>query len=258
MLVENKPGAGGMIALNEVLAQPRDGYSLQLCTYFDAINTVLYKKVAYKLSDIAPVTLISKYYYLLALANIVPVNTFDEFVRYVKAHPGDILYGQVGAGSSQELVAHELEKSAGIKMTGVPFKGSNQIAQEMVAGRIHFQVGPPIAITPFYQSHQLKVLAVTSPDRLKTLPEVPSLTELGFPLTPYAWLGICAGVRHAETDHRTSQQEFRVDHRVRRISRIHGKSRQYPGLIDARGIRPRSGRDRRSCRAVHQRIQHAD
>ena len=192
VLVENKPGAGGMIALNDVLAQPRDGYTLQLCTYFDAINTVLYKKVAYKLSDIAPVTLISKYYYLLAMANDVPVNTFDEFIRYVKARPGDILYGQVGAGSSQELVAHELEKSVGIKMTGVPFKGSNQIAQEMVAGRIHFQVGPPIAITPFYQSHQLKVLAVTSPDRLKTLPEVPSLTELGFPLTPYAWLGICA------------------------------------------------------------------
>jgi tripartite-type tricarboxylate transporter receptor subunit TctC len=193
VLVENRPGAGGMIALNEVLAQPRDGYSLQLCTYFDAINTVLYKKVAYKLSDIAPVTLISKYYYLLALSTNLPVNNFGEFVAYVKAHPGDVLYGQVGAGSAQELVAHELEKSAGIKMTGVPFKGSNQIAQEMVAGRIHFQVGPPIAITPFYQSHQLKVLAVTSPERLKTLPEVPTLTELGFPLTPYAWLGICAG-----------------------------------------------------------------
>jgi tripartite-type tricarboxylate transporter receptor subunit TctC len=193
VLVENRPGAGGMIALNEVLAQPRDGYSLQLCTYFDAINTVLYKKVAYKLSDIAPVTLISKYYYLLALSTNLPVNNFGEFVAYVKAHPGDVLYGQVGAGSAQELVAHELEKSAGIKMTGVPFKGSNQIAQEMVAGRIHFQVGPPIAITPFYQGHQLKVLAVTSPERLKTLPEVPTLTELGFPLTPYAWLGICAG-----------------------------------------------------------------
>ena len=102
------------------------------------------------------------------------------------------MYGQVGAGSSQELVAHELEKSVGIKMTGVPFKGSNQIAQEMVAGRIHFQVGPPIAITSFYQNQQLKVLAVTSPQRLETLPEVPTLTELGFPLTPYAWLGVCA------------------------------------------------------------------
>ncbi len=193
VVVENKPGAGGMIALNDILAQPRDGYSLQFCTYFDAINTLLYKNVSYKISDIAPVTLVSKYYYLMALAKSVPVNTFSEFVQYAKAHPGDILYGTVGAGSTQELVAHELEKIAGIKMTAVPFKGSNQITQEMMAGRIQFQVGPPIAIGPYYKSGDLKVLAVTSPERLKTLPEIPTLTEQGFPLTPFAWLGICAG-----------------------------------------------------------------
>jgi tripartite-type tricarboxylate transporter receptor subunit TctC len=191
--VENKPGAGGMIALNDVLAQPRDGYSLQFCTYFDAINTLLYKNVSYKLSDIAPVALVSKYYYLIALAKSVPVDTFDQFVGYAKAHPGEILYGTVGAGSTQELVAHELEKTAGIQMTKVPFKGANEITQEMLAGRIHFQVGPPIAIGPYYKSGQLKVLATTSPQRLKSFPDVPTLTERGFPLTPYGWLGVCAG-----------------------------------------------------------------
>ncbi len=191
--VENKPGAGGMIALNEVLAQPRNGYTLQLCTYFDAINTLLYKNVAYQLSDIAPVTLISKYYYLIALAKSVPVDSFDQFVSYAKAKPGEILYGTVGAGSTQELIAHELEKSAGIRMTKVPFKGSNQITQEMLAGRVQFQVGPPIAIGPYYTNHQLKVLATTSPQRLKSFPDVPTLSERGFALTPYGWLGVCAG-----------------------------------------------------------------
>lgn len=190
--VENKPGAGGMIALNDVLAQPADGYSLSFCTYFDAINTLLYKNVSYKLADIAPITLVSKYYYLMALAKSVPVDTFKEFVSYAKAHPGDILYGTVGAGSTQELVAHELEKTAGIRMTKVPFKGANQITQEMLAGRVHFQVGPPIAIGPFYQSGKLKVLATTSPQRLKSFPDIPALTELGYPLTPYGWLGVCA------------------------------------------------------------------
>ena len=191
--VENKPGAGGMIALNDVLSQPRDGYNLLFCTYFDAINTLLYKNVSYKLSDIAPVTLVSKYYYLMALAKSVPVDTFDEFIRYAKAHPEEILYGTVGAGSTQELVAHELEKTAGIKMTKVPFKGANQITQEMLAGRIHFQVGPPIAIGPFYESGELKVLAVTSPQRLESFPQIPTLTERGFALTPFGWLGVCAG-----------------------------------------------------------------
>ena len=191
--VENKPGAGGMIALDDVLAQPRDGYNLQFCTYFDAINTLLYKNVSYKLGDIAPVALVSKYYYLIALAESVPVDNFDQFVSYAKAHPGDILYGTVGAGSTQELVAHELEKTAGITMTKVPFKGANEITQEMLAGRIHFQVGPPIAIGPYYKSGQLKVLAATSPQRLQSFPDVPTLTERGFPLTPYGWLGVCAG-----------------------------------------------------------------
>jgi tripartite-type tricarboxylate transporter receptor subunit TctC len=191
--VENKPGAGGMIALNEVLAQPRDGYNLSFCTYFDAINTLLYKNVSYKLSDIAPVTMTSKYYYLMALAKTVPVENFTQFVSYAKAHPGDILYGTVGAGSTQELVAHELEKTAGIRMTKVPFKGANEITQEMLAGRVHFQVGPPIAIGPYYKSRQMKVLATTSPQRLKSFPDVPTLTELGYPLTPYGWLGVCAG-----------------------------------------------------------------
>jgi tripartite-type tricarboxylate transporter receptor subunit TctC len=191
--VENKPGAGGMIALNDVLAQPRDGYNLSFCTYFDAMNTLLYKNVSYKLSDIAPVTMVSKYYYLMALAKSVPVDTFAQFVAYAKAHPGDILYGTVGAGSTQELVAHELEKTAGIAMTKVPFKGANEITQDMLAGRVHFQVGPPIAIGPYYKSGQLKVLAATSPQRLKSFPEVPTLTELGYPLTPYGWLGVCAG-----------------------------------------------------------------
>jgi tripartite-type tricarboxylate transporter receptor subunit TctC len=193
VVVENKPGAGGMIALNDVLAQPRDGYSLEFCTYFDAINTLLYKSVSYKIGDIAPVTLASKYYYVMALAKSVPADTFSEFVSYAKAHPGEILYGTVGAGSTQELVGHELEKAAGIRMTAVPFKGSNQITQEMMAGRIHFQVGPPIAVAPYYKSGDLKALAVTAPERLKTLPEVPTLTEQGLPLTPYAWLGVCAG-----------------------------------------------------------------
>jgi tripartite-type tricarboxylate transporter receptor subunit TctC len=193
VFVEDKPGAGGMIALNDMLAQPKDGYNLQLCTYFDAINTLLYKNASYKLSDLAPITLVSKYYYLMALAKSVPVDSFDQFVTYAKAHPGDILYGTVGAGSTQELVAHELEKFAGIKMTKVPFKGSTEITQEMLAGRVHFQVGPPIAIAPYYKTGELKVMATTSPERLKSFPEIPTLTERGYALTPYGWLGVCAG-----------------------------------------------------------------
>jgi tripartite-type tricarboxylate transporter receptor subunit TctC len=193
VVVENKPGGAGMLAINDMLSQPRDGYSLQLCTYFDALNTILRKDASYQLSDIAPVTLIAKYYYLLTLAKSVSTDNFDDFIRYAKAHPGEILYGEVGAGSAQELVAHQLEKSAGIKMIGVPFKGSNELTQEQLAGRIHFQVAPPISVRPFYQSGELKVIATTGLERLKDLPEVPTLIERGVDVTTFGWLGVCAG-----------------------------------------------------------------
>src|SRR5436305_10345572 len=74
VVVENKPAAAGMIATREVLAQPRDGYTLLLCTHFEAINTAVYKNAGFKLADIAPISLIAKYYYGLALANAVPAS----------------------------------------------------------------------------------------------------------------------------------------------------------------------------------------
>jgi tripartite-type tricarboxylate transporter receptor subunit TctC len=245
--VENKPGAGGMIALNDVLAQPRDGYTLQFCTYFDAINTLLYKNVSYKLADIAPVALVSKYYYLMALSKSVPVDTFDQFVSYAKAHPGDILYGTVGAGSSQELVAHELEKTAGIRMTKVPFKGASLITQEQLAGRVHFQVAPPIAVGPFYRTGELKVLATTSPQRLKSFPDVPTLTERGFPLTPFGWLGICAG---------TGTPKPIVDLLNRRIVSI-TQSDEYRKFLEKAGNIPVSTTPEEFSRIMVQTVEEA-
>src|SRR5207248_7710225 len=90
VVVENKPAAAGMIATRDVLAQPRDGYTLLLCTHFESINIAVYKNVQFKLSDLAPISLIAKYYYGLALANAVPAADFPAFVAYVRAHPGEL------------------------------------------------------------------------------------------------------------------------------------------------------------------------
>ena len=84
VIVENKTGAAGMIALNDVLAQPRDGHTLLLCSYIDAINPLLYKKVAYKLDDIAPVSLIQKAYYAFTISNELPVNDLKGFIAHAK------------------------------------------------------------------------------------------------------------------------------------------------------------------------------
>jgi tripartite-type tricarboxylate transporter receptor subunit TctC len=193
VVVENKPAAAGMIAARDVLAQPRDGYTLLLCTHFEAINTAVYKNAQFKLSDLAPISLIAKYYYGLALANSIPAADFDAFVQYAKAHPGEVTYATIGAGSAQEILARQLEKLTGITMNRIPFRGGPQVVQELVAGRVHFYVSPTLAIVQQYQAKQLKILAVSAPARLNNLADIPTLTEKGVNFVRYGWLGICAG-----------------------------------------------------------------
>jgi tripartite-type tricarboxylate transporter receptor subunit TctC len=193
VVVENKPAASGMIAARDVLSQPRDGYNLLLCTHFEAINTAVYKNAQFKLSELAPISLIAKYYYGLALANAVPATDFDSFVQYAKAHPGEMTYATIGAGSAQEILARQLEKLTGITMNRIPFRGGPQVVQELVAGRVDFYVSPTLAIVPQAEAKQLKILAVSGPERLKTLADVPTLTEKGVDFVRFGWLGICAG-----------------------------------------------------------------
>jgi tripartite-type tricarboxylate transporter receptor subunit TctC len=176
-----------------VLAQPRDGYTLLLCTHFEAINTAVYKNVGFKLADIAPISLISKYYYGVALSNSIPAADFESFVKYAKAHPGEVGYATVGAGSAQEILARQLEKLTGITMNRIPFRGGPQVVQELIAGRVHFYVSPTLAIASQYQAQQLKILAVSAPERLKNLSEIPTLKEKGVDFVRFGWLGVCAG-----------------------------------------------------------------
>jgi tripartite-type tricarboxylate transporter receptor subunit TctC len=192
ILVENKPAAAGMLATREVVAQPKDGHTLLLCTHFEPINAAFYKNAGFKIGDIAPISLIAEYYYGLALSHSIPAHDFASFVQYAKAHPGEVSYGVIGAGSAQEILARQLEKLAGITMNRIPFRGGPQVVQELVAGRLDFYVAPMLAVVPPYQSGQLKVLAVTAPARLKSAPQVPTLKEAGLDYVRIGWLGICA------------------------------------------------------------------
>jgi tripartite-type tricarboxylate transporter receptor subunit TctC len=192
VFVENKPASGGIVATRDVIARPADGYTLLLCTHFESINVAAYKDPGFKLSDLAPVSLIAKYYYGLALSNSTPATDMSSFVAYAKAHPGEVTYGTVGSGSAQEILARQLEKLAGITMTQVPFRGGAQPVQEIIAGRVNFYLAPPLAVLPQYRDKQLKIIGVTSPQRLSVLPEVPTLTEIGINFVRSGWLGICA------------------------------------------------------------------
>ncbi len=193
VVVENKSGASGQIATNYVLSQPRDGYTLLLCTHFESINEAVYKHIGYKLSDIAPISQISKYYYAITLANTVPADNLEQFIAYAKAHPKAVNYATVGSASVQEIFAHQLEKLAGIEMNRVFYKGGAEIMQDFLPGRVQFFVSPTLSVMPYYRSGKLRIVAVTSPERLKVAPDVPTLTEQGIKFVAFGWLGVCAG-----------------------------------------------------------------
>jgi len=193
VVVENKTGAAGMIALNEMLAQPRDGHTLLLCSYIDPTNTLLFKKVTYKLEDIAPVSLVTKAYYAFVVPADSPASNVKDFVAHAKGKPaGSLNYGKVGSGSVTEMLPKRWEKLSGIQMTGVTFRGTGPAMQEVVAGRLDFSVSP-IAITmPLYEDKKIKVLGFTSPERLAVAPAVPTLAEQGLSIVNYGWWGVCA------------------------------------------------------------------
>lgn len=192
VFVENKPASGGIVAARDVIARPADGYTLLLCTHFESINVAAYKDPGFKLSDLAPISLIARYYYGLAVSNAVPATDIRSFIAYAKAHPGQVNYGTVGFGSAQEILARQLQKLTGITMTQVPFRGGAEPVQELIAGRIQFYVAPPLAFLPHYRNEQLKIIAVTSAQRLNALPNIPTLTEAGIDFIRSGWLGVCA------------------------------------------------------------------
>jgi len=193
VVVENRPGAAGQIATQDVLAKPRDGYSLLLCTHFEAINAAVYKSAPYKLADLAPVSQVSRYYYGVVAANDVPARNWEEFVAHARANPGKLNYGMLGKGSAQHILALELGKLTGTEMVGVPYKGGADALNDVLAGRVQLYVSPTLAVLPPYKAGRVRLLAVSSPERLAAAPEIPTLVEKGLPFVRFGWLGVCVG-----------------------------------------------------------------
>ena len=233
LIVENKTGAAGMLATRDVLAQPADGYNLLLCTHFELINTALYKNPGFKLADLAPISLIARYYYGLAVANAVPANDFNGLVQYAKAHPGEISYATLGAGSAQEILARQIEKLAGIQMNRIPFRTGTQVMPDLIAGRVSMYVSPTIGVLPQHADKQLKILATTSPERLKGMADVPTLKENGHRLRALRLPRHLRRQGHAAADPRSAQPPYRLDRGNAGLPRPDREGRLAAGILDA-------------------------
>ncbi len=191
LVLDNKPGAQGAIAARIVAKAPNDGYTLIAGgNSSHAANVHTMKDAGYDpIKDFTPVALLTMNPQILVVNTEMPVKTLQEFIQYAKARPGKLSYG---VGNSGSLVAAQLLKSAtGITAVGVNYPGTAQATTDLLAGRLDFIMNDPVVAAPFVQSGKLRILGVTSKQRLATFPDVAPMAELGLPGFDYAsWSAI--------------------------------------------------------------------
>ena len=194
LLVENKPGAQGIVGLEAVKNSPADGYTFVYVNVSNiSINPHVHLKLPYEsLRDFAPVSQIG----LSVLAMVVPpslgVKTLAEFIAYAKANPGKASFASFGTGSTSHIYGEMLKASAGIDMVHVPYKGAGPATQDVVAGHAQMGINDFAAVGPFVRSGRLVALAVTGPKRWPAFPDLQTFAEQGQPLDIAGWNGIMA------------------------------------------------------------------
>lgn len=193
-IVENRPGANGLLGAENVLNGPTDGSRL-LFSYTAAmvVNPILLKNPPFDpVKDFAPIAQIGLGGNLFSVRKDLPVKTIQEFVAYAKARPGQLNYCSWGAGSGGHLAMEILMQQTGIKLTHIPYKGTMPCTQDLVGGQVDAAWSDVSSIIPFVQAGRVKALVGSTPKRLPQLPDVPTMNEAGYKFDAYAWYGLFA------------------------------------------------------------------
>jgi tripartite-type tricarboxylate transporter receptor subunit TctC len=192
IVIDNKPGANGNIAAVAAAKAPADGYTVLYNTSSITLSPALYKNLAYDVQrDLAPVALTAVVPLALVVNPGVPVNNVREFIAYAKANPGKLSYGAAGNGNVTHLAAFQLVRHHDIDATHVPYRGSAPADVDLVAGQIQFMTDTINSVMPFVKDKRLKLLAVTTSQRMSLFPDVPTLSETVMPgFEAGAWQGI--------------------------------------------------------------------
>ena len=197
-VIDNRGGAGGITGTDAVAKAAPDGYTLLLGqTGPNAINPALFDKLPYDpIRDLAPVTQLTSYPYVIVVNPSVPAKTLKELVAIAKQKPGSISFGTAGMGSSGQLAAELLMRSADIKMEHIPYKGAGPALVDTVGNVVSLTFGDAASATPLVNSGRLRALAVTGAHRSRLLPDVPTVAEGGYPgAQALAWHAVYAPAR---------------------------------------------------------------
>src|SRR5262245_62028238 len=195
VIVNNRPGQGGSIALGMVAKANPDGDTLTLAALAALVaNPHLYGNVSYDtLKDFAPIGLLYDAPTVLVANPGQPFNSVSELVAYAKAHPGKLAHSSSGNGTVSHLGMVDFQRRAGIRMEHVPYQGSAPAMLDLIEGRVQVGIDTVAVTLPYIKSGKLKLLGVGSPQRLALFPDTPTIAELGYPgYEAVAWIGLLA------------------------------------------------------------------
>lgn len=195
VFVDNKAGAGGIIGAQDVAKAAPDGYTFLVSSSGPlAVNPSLYSKLPYdSKKDFAPVAELTVLPLFLAVHPASPAKSVQELVQLAKAEPGRLNYASAGNGVTSHLTMELFMHSAGISMTHIPYKGSPAAGTSLMGGQVDTMIDTGPALVPHGKSGLLRILVVTTPKRVSTMPGVPTMIESGFEgFDAVAWVGLVA------------------------------------------------------------------
>lgn len=193
IVIENRPGGSGNIAVEATARAQPDGYTLILPAMAYAVNPALFSKVNYTFDQFSGVSIVTKGPLVLVVHPSLGVNSVQELVALARQKPGGLDYGSGGNGSSPHLAAEVFKQQAGVNIQHIPYKGTNDLIADLVTGRVPIAFISPLIARQLVQEGKLKALGVTSAKRSASWPETPAVAEAGVPGYAFeAWYAVLA------------------------------------------------------------------
>ena len=195
VVIDNRPGAGGIVGVENVVRAAPDGHTLLFATGGSmAVTPAVGTKAPYNVfTDLAPVSLVVINPQILVVHPSLPVNSVRDLIKFAKAKPGQVNYASVGPGSPQHLGMEMLKSMAGVDMVHIPYKGTAPAVTDLLGGQVSLMFNSMPSVLPYVRTKRLRGIAVSSAKRSAAAPEIPTVAEAGLPGFQYVtWYGVYA------------------------------------------------------------------